>query len=695
MIPPWNKTVEACPWNYLATIFLPRAARGRPRRERVWWRWSATSFWLLGLVVLGSFAPQAVALDSQRALTQYRSRILGQEDGLPCNGVISIIQSHDGYLWLATEEGLVRFDGVRTRVINRQTDPVLTSNFVSSAIEDARHPGEILLAGASGLRRFAGGHGQAVTPDPALNNSYAKILLQDSLDGSLWVQTARGFCHVRPDGSLIGLPGSAVGWPTEKLRAVCRDEDGRLWLGTAKGLYRELPPVGEQREPRFERLPAWANKEVEFLAAARGGGLWVGSRAGGSGRLDGEGVFHPRAALAGCSVTALLEDRSGMLWVGTFGSGLLRVPVDETTAAAPPAPVALTTDNGLVVNIINGLCEDREGNLWIATAVGLQVLRDVRFVNFGRPEGLAGDDVRTIFEDGGGRLWVGHDNGLSVLGDGEQGVTNHPLPPSPHRLGGNQVLCGDRGDEEDTLLIGTVAGLVRWRGGQLELLPLRDDLDQSKVRCLCRDRAGDRWVGTTTGLFQVRGGQVLAHLTTTDGLAADPVQTLHTDRRGNLWIGTYGGLSRRRPDGRIDSFLWCDDGKPIGRVDSLLENPDDADELFVGTTFGLHRLRHVDPDRVQITGYTVNEGLFDDLVTGLVSDDGGNLWMSCNQGISRVARADLKRFDRGEIQGGAARRLRRGGWSALPRVQRRAPARGLARPARPALVRDDEGCGDG
>lgn len=603
--------------------------------------------WSCG-VILAVLAPRALALDPARALTQYQRSSWGTENGLPCSNVNSVTQGSDGYLWLGTEEGVIRFDGVRIQVYDRKNDPEIGSNVVFSVREDSRRPAELILGTASGFGRLVAGRIQAFPAAASPANQPGRLIFQDPADGTFWVRTVHGLILVSPDGKVTGPTEGTPGWPAERIRSVCRDGAGRLWLGTVGGLYRQRGDGNDAAGRRFDLLPGWEGKAVDCVIRARGGGLWVASRDAGIGRLGGDGVFHSHPALAGRVAQALLEDRSGMLWVGTDSAGLFRLPAGDDPAAGPP-PTALTMENGLIHNWINDLCEDREGNLWIATGGGLQALGDARFVNYGRPEGLASDAVQSVFEDARGRLWIGHENGLGLLAPGEDRVINYPLAPSPRRPGNNRALSLAQGEDDDTLLVGTVAGLVRWREGKVELLPVRDDLDRSVVCAICRDAAGDYWIGTESGLYQVRGGEVLAHLTADTGLAANAVLALHFDRRGNLWVGTNGGLSQRRPDGRITTVPGCGAGRLEGAALSFFEEPTGAGDLFVGTYSGLRRLRVADDGGVQMTRYTEREGLFNNSTWGMLGDAQGYLWMSSNKGISRVALADFARFDRKEI----------------------------------------------
>ena len=582
-----------------------------------------------------------MALDPARALTQYQSRNWGPEDGLPCNNILSVTQTADGYMWLGTEEGLARFDGVRTQIVERQTHQHSQGNNISEVLEDARRPGSLLFVSSTGsLGRFANGQVEAWSQATASIHQPGQVLVQNPVDGALWVGTVHGLYRVGMDGEVTSPVETSAEWPAEPINTLCRDKTGRLWVGCARGIYRQREP-GDGRH--FDLLANWKGGEVDCIASARGGGLWIGSRTAGIGRLDENAVFHPRAALAGCVVTSLLEDRDGILWAGTFGSGLYRLLSDGTTKAGK-AVAALTTVNGLRDNQVNGLCEDREGDLWLATGTGVQVLRDARFATFGVPEGLPVDDAVTVFEDRRGRLWIGTDAGLSMLNSDRDQITNYQVPPSAQRPSDNLVLSLGSGDDDETLLVGTHAGLLRRRNEKLEPWLLRDDLDGSAVRAFCVDAAGNRWVGTNNGLFELRNEQVMARLTTTEGLANNVVRALQADKKGVLWIATDGGLSRRETDGRITNFLTAG----VGHILCITEAPGSTGDIFVGTEFGLYRLHTGTDDGIKITVYTTRDGLFDNSMWSLIDDSRGNLWMSSNKGIARIAWSDLDRFDRKE-----------------------------------------------
>lgn len=578
---------------------------------------------------------QAWSLDPRCAITQYATKHWGSEDGLPFDSILCVTQDHSGYLWLGTKEGLVRFDGVRAQAFDGHTDPVLGGYGIFSVLEDARSPDLLILASTNGLHYFAHGRAQATLP----NTPAGQILFQDPVDGAYWVRTTRGLFHVTLDGAVAGPLENASGWPAEAIHTICRDRGGKLWVGTERGLYRQ-ESHGEVRW--FSQLPVLAGKNVDFLVSARHGGLWVGSRDAGIGHLEGDGVFRPQLALAGSPVSVMFEDRAGTLWAGTVGQGLCRV----TTGASPRAET-YTAEAGLISNEVTSLYEDREGNLWIATPKGLQVLHDVLFTNFGRPEGMAGNDVHTVFAEGATSMWVGHEQGLSTVDLASGAVSNYRLAAADRRPGNESALCISPGTGPESLLVGTRAGLLSWRRGALRPFPVQEDLDRSVVSALCPDASGNHWIGTDNGLYRLRGDRVLAHMTTATGLTNSHVGALRLDAAGVLWIGTDGGLNRMDAEGQIVEVLCSQSRESLGTVFAFGAESKNADGFFVGTQEGLYRLQNTGGGaEPRLTRYTSRDGTLDCAITGILGDDQGNLWLSSSNGILRVTKADLDRSDR-------------------------------------------------
>ena len=193
--------------------------------------------------------PSARALDPARVLTQYQTRHWGPEEGMPCNNVLSIIQAADGYLWLGTEEGLVRFDGLRPEFFERQGDPTAGAKNISEVIEDAGRPGRLIFLGSTGnVHRFTDGKIQAVVSNTAPTHQPGRILVQNPADSALWVGTVHGLFHIGANGETTAPPAASPDWPTEAINTLCLDGAGHLWVGSAQGL---LPAADLRRRAAF------------------------------------------------------------------------------------------------------------------------------------------------------------------------------------------------------------------------------------------------------------------------------------------------------------------------------------------------------------------------------------------------------------------------------------------------------------
>ncbi len=614
------------------SVWKTTARKQRRTKASVWsLMYSAVAAW----IALAAFLPTVHGLDPSRAITQYATKSWDSEDGLPLDNILCVTQDHTGYLWLGTKEGLVRFDGTRAQAFDGRTDPVLGGYGLLSVLEDARSPDLLILANTNGLHYFAHGKAQATLP----NAPAGQILLQDPVDGAFWVKTTRGLFHVTLDGAVAGPLENASGWPADTVHTVCRDQGGELWIGTERGLYRQQ---SHEKVRWFSQLPALAGKSVDCLIPARDGSLWIGSRDAGIGSLEGDGVFHSRLALSGSPVSVMLEDHTGTLWAGITGQGLYRM-----TTGASAKTENYTAEAGLISNEVTSLCEDHEGNLWIATPRGLQVLHDVLFTSFGRPEGMTGDDVHTVFADGPTSLWVGHEHGLSNVEPASGAVSNYSLAAADRRPGNDSVQCISPGVDQGSLLAGTCNGLLVWQQGSLRLFPVREDLDRSIVSALYPDASGNYWVGTDNGLYHIQGNQVLAHLTTATGLVNGHVGALHLDAAGVLWIGTDGGLNRMDADGQIVEIIDSPARKGLGTVFKFYARPGDKKDFFVGTQEGLYRLHDAGAGgEFRLTRYSARDGALDCAIMGILGDDQGNLWLSSNNGILRVTKADIEHSDR-------------------------------------------------
>ncbi len=575
-------------------------------------------------LVLSLGHQSAQALNPNLAITQYTHRLWQTEQGLPQSSVFAILQTRDGYLWLATQEGLVRFDGARFTVFNKQNTEAIRHNDVWNLLEDSEGTLWIGTRGG-GLVRYRDGRFDTLSKEDGLTSDSVQALWQGR-DGGLWIGTRGGGLNRYKDG-VIRAYTAADGLSSKTIYAIVGDRDGNLWLGTdGEGLVR-------YRNGKFDTLSkaqGILNDTIYAILEDFEGDLWVGSGKGLFRLHDGVATaFGPKDGLLNDNIRAIYQDRQGTLWLGTDGGGLYRYRAGRFTAFG--AKQGLSNDN------VGALFEDREGSLWIGTdAGGLNRLRDNTFVTYSSDEGLPNDNVRAVLEDRAGAMWIGSFGGLTRWFDGK-------FTTLTKRQGlSSDAVLSLMEDRSGALWAGTLGGgLNRYRNGLITHFSDAQGLSNETVLCLLEDADGVVWAGTRSGGLNRLEGERFKALTTADGLGSNDVRVLLNARRGGFWIGTLGGGLNHYQDGKITTYNTSH-GLAHDLVLSLYEDKDGV--LWIGTFGGgLSRFKGG-----KFTTVTSKNGLYDDVVYRILEDDGGNLWMSSNRGISRVSKRDLDGFADGK-----------------------------------------------
>ncbi|HKH43878.1 MAG TPA: two-component regulator propeller domain-containing protein [Thermoanaerobaculia bacterium] len=555
-------------------------------------------------------AGPAAALDPARPVSEYGFQSWGSREGLPQNTIYGIAQTRDGYLWIATRSGLVRFDGVRVSLI--EMGPIAQALLTDQAgrLWTGFSSGRLVVRNGREGRTAPVAEPREIewTPWPG---EAVQTLFADR-DGTVWVGTQHGLARVRGGRfERVDLPGAEPG----EARAILRTPDGALWIGTAdRGLVRFAGGAARVYTVR-DGLP---DDRIRTLAAGPGGALWVGTSRGlGRLRAGAWTAFTERDGLPSDTINALLADRDGNLWVGTR-RGLCRFREGSCEG--------LPSRDGLSPSGVLSLFEDAEGAIWVGTETsGLRRLRDVAFTTLTLGGELA--DVWSVYRDRQGALWFGtEDRGLIRSQGGRiTSFTTAQGLPSDHV---RPVLEDRRGD----LWIGTGAGLCRLRNGRIETWTERDGLPDHYIRVIYEDRDGALWIGTGAGLARWSGGRFAA-VDPASGLPRERVNAILRDARGTLWIGTQVGLFRS-----VGSRFERLAGSPPKPIFSLYE--DRAGSLWFGTSrAGLYRLR-----AGRLSVFRQRDGLFEDTAYQIFEDARGYFWMSCNRGIYRVRKADLEAF---------------------------------------------------
>ena len=568
--------------------------------------------------------PARASLDPSKAITQYAKLVWKSDSGLPQDSVLALAQTADGYVWMGTEEGLVRFDGVRFTVYDKGNTAGLRRSAVISLLVD--HAGTLWIGThGGGLTRFSHGKFEEGLPGNWLADQSVQCLYEDKA-GALWIGTSSGGV-VRYFHGQLRTYTSSEGLADNTVFSISGDKSGALWIGTHKGLSKFSGGT-------FTTVLAEDGTGLGSVRATyvdRRGALWVAANSGGLLRLGADGMkrITTKNGQASNAIQSLHEDRAGTLWIGTLGGGL-----DHITGGDITSYKKSEGPNGYAVQ---ALLEDREGNLWIGcVGGGLTRLRDGVITTISKEEGLSADITLPVYQDKEGAVWIGTVQGLNRLKDGHLSsfTTADGLPD---KLVFSVTQSGD-----GVVWIGTHKGLARLVTNRFVSVSAEAGLPSGPVMCTYTDTAGDLWVGTRGGLSHFDGKHFTTY-TTKDGLSNNFVMAIHQSSDKTLWIGTDGGGLNSFRDGKFEFHTMLD--KLAGNIVSgLTSDPDGT--LWIGTRGGgLSRLRSG-----KFTNYSSRQGLTDDTVLAVVDDELGRLWMSSNKGIFSVEKKQLEQLDAGLIK---------------------------------------------
>jgi ligand-binding sensor domain-containing protein/two-component sensor histidine kinase len=596
----------------------------------------------------------ALGLDPQKDLRQYGHRSWQTDSGLPQNTVHAIAQTRDGYIWLGTEGGLVRFDGVQFVVYDKKAPAHLPSATINSLFEDSE--GNLWIGTDDGLVRRRDSHFVTLTTANGLPSNTIWSTVQDR-NGVLWIVTPDGLARYRngsfeafpvaqgianpksvveaADGSLWigtnsglqqfsnGKIASRTLLPNTQIQAIAADRDGRIWAGTQTGLYSIEPGAAKAAGP----LPGLPSDEITALATDKHRGLWIGAAKGLAYLRNGAlAAYTTHNGLPAERVEQIFEDREGATWVAT-SRGLARVSGGKIESLS--SLEALSTESVL------SIFEDHEGSLWLGTeSGGLAMLHDQKFTSYTTADGLSDDLVRSVFQDRSGVVWVGTGGGGLNRFEGRFENGKFSSLTTANGLSSDIVLALG-GDASGTLWIGTPDGLNKIQSGQVSSYTSADGLADDFVRSLYAASDGSLWIGTRRGLSHLQNGRFTSY-SSMDGLGNDLVGAIAEDSAHAIWIATLDGLTRF--DHGKFSTLTTRDGLSSNVITALY--PDPEGNLWIGTNHGgLNRLRNG-----KITAYPPEKSGLPESVYAILEDAHGDLWLSSKTGIYSVAKHQLDDF---------------------------------------------------
>ncbi|HYG22306.1 MAG TPA: two-component regulator propeller domain-containing protein [Verrucomicrobiae bacterium] len=590
----------------------------------------------------------ACALDPAKSILQFNCFSWTRANGLPADNITAVVQGDDGYVWLGTRNGVLRFDGLGFKRVDF-TLPA-GSDYDIRAIYPAEAGGLWLAINSGTCIRLQNGRVVSVLPN-SLGDGLG-LACFETRSGDLWTSSEVGVQWTDRSGMSHVADAKIM-----NVMAFTEDPRGNVWLATAEnGLWRWNGR--EFTQIKDDRLAGRVLRVITSGAEC----LWLGT---GTGLLcydfDGNPLPGPKIDN---EIKTVLVDRHGTLWLGTAGEGLLRYRGGDVTS--------LRRSEGLADDRVTSLWEDQEGSLWVGTHAGLSQLTDIRFPIFS----VAGGTARAVTPTADGGVWVGSSSGLSWL-NGERIHKPEDLPQmrnryvkllmqsrtghlyfvdgekNLHLLSWDRVLHsysnrdwpGAIGEDSESVIVayGVPPALAREKNGVLEPFVFNGPVPEFYwPHNMCTAKDGSLWVASNNGLFRIQNGQFQQW--TTPRLPTSRVYWVSEDTQGAIWAGMANGIARIR-NGEA-TFVTAQHGLPDERVYAMMA--DDLGSWWVATGSGIVRIDAkslndcLDGKQTQLQAELFNDldsiksNDRTDQEPSICKDTMGRIWVPTTQGVAMI-----------------------------------------------------------
>jgi diguanylate cyclase (GGDEF)-like protein len=557
------------------------------------------------------------------------------DNGLPQNGVRSITQTPDGYLWFTTFDGLVRFDGIRFTTFNKgNTKEIINNRFTTlysdkdGALYAATMEDGVLTTYRNGVffsYNSAQVPGHYIKSIEADEKGEVRYLSEDDDH-----QTESWF-YLR-DGKFV------FSEQRDKLRSKLeyRGKSGTDWTitkteitefrGGVKSVYEHQTQAFDFQRDAFEDSS---------------GTLWIGGKT--LSRLS-NGAIERFGEKEGFPVDSdfhlFWEESDGSVW---FANGGQTAPGVGLVRFKDGKFQIFGKDQGLSETHIYNIFKDREGTVWLATNKGINRLRKNVISAHSVKDGLNNSEVYPIYKDSKGAIWIGTVKGLNVYRDGkfEEVLLKQAAQDVPEHTkwrNGETSVQSIFEDSNGKMWIGVNGAIFTVQNGEATVL---HEAEGYHGFAILQDTSGTVWIASNRGILRFNDYKLTAVFSTESGLSNDFVSSVFEDSRGRLWFGGLGGLSEYK-DGKFINYT-IDQGLAGNYVRSIYESGEGT--LWIGTyDEGLSRFKNGRFDNIKM-----ENGLFNNGVFAIEEDNRGNFWISSNQGIYRVSRAELNEFADGKI----------------------------------------------
>ncbi|HZL42419.1 MAG TPA: two-component regulator propeller domain-containing protein [Verrucomicrobiae bacterium] len=558
---------------------------------------------------------QALALDPTRSIFQYNCQSWHRQNGLPANGVNAIAQTKDGYLWLGTPVGMVRFDGSEFKQLDVGHQPELRSSIVTTLFSSPN--GGLWFGLERGAFGFCDGRQvQSRGKEEGGGVSQNVHAVLEASNGTIWVAAETESGMLSPQNTYEILPSLG----TCDVTSICEGSRGRIWLGTTRrGLY--YWQKGTLNKVQDDALD---ERIIRALAEDGSGNLWVGTELG---ALCYDSNFQKKQLpWPWYETRALHVDSHGMVWAGTSGGGIARYVQDH--------PVMFRQADGLADDFVLTISEDQEGSIWVGTRNGLSQFSDVKIPTFGKTEGLTADVNISVSPSHQGGLWVATTAGATWLDP-----ISSPMNPVRMNLNNDsknmyvkQVFEAKNGDVY--LTDGSMNVEVFSQGKLVATYP-----NQTWPSAIAEDAHG---VVIAVGgeLYRASTNSFVPYAFNNDQKPqASWVFNMITDRDGGIWIASSDGIFRVK-DGAYTEWTK-QEGLADSKAISICEDRDGV--IWAGLETGIARIKNG-----RVRNINRDNGLFDNIIYSIVPDDHGSLWVASGRGFYRVSLNSLNDFADGK-----------------------------------------------
>jgi signal transduction histidine kinase/ligand-binding sensor domain-containing protein len=566
----------------------------------------------------------ALALNPDELIRHYGHSVWRLREGYFAGGVFSLAQTKDGYMWIGTDAGLLRFDGVRFEPWHPPAGMSLPHNQIAGLL--GASDGSLWIGTGSGLARWADGKITVYTKFGRFG------IIVEGRNGTIWAGHTRSLSSLAPLCSFakgeFHCFGEAQGLPFRWVEALKEDAQGNLWIGGNGGVCKWAEGKAECFPLPSLSSSTLSDNSVRAIAFDKDGTLWAGAGAAGIWQLS-SGVWKryrpPQPIPADVETESMLLDSDGSLWIGASqggATGLMRVGRNGADT--------FSEDDGLSGENTSSIFEDREGNIWVGTASGLDCFRNAAVVALTRRDGVVGGGSIATLATSNKELWVSDTAGLTRFHDGkiETWVTANGLP-------GHEPTSLFK-DSTGRLWVGIDNGLAWYENGHFSVFEMSDGTQIGVVRAMAEDRDGSLWISTTIpahALLRVNRHSI-QEIYTNDQIGTQQISAMAIDLDGGLWLGDISGLIRFK------------NGKSLRYPSSIANFAADVKQILPDSN-GIWLVTNKGLELVQdqrAAFLNVNNGLPCDALDAAIKSNDDSFWLHGSCGLMRVSVPELKKW---------------------------------------------------